>query len=339
MHVDLKPSNADELDMDSMVVNSSKPFFSIIIPVYNKEKVVLRSIESALNQSCSDYEIIVVLDPSSDKSSEIVRSLTDPRIRVFERDNPGPGGYAARNVGMDNAKGRWIVFLDADDEWKEGSLAVRHKLIMKGEADVVCTSWEDCDAMGVISKPRPIEERLLPVSQFYSALAFEKRLVHTNTIAFSRDLFARAGGFPEGRYLRGGDVATWIKLAYVSGFVRCTTLETAVYHKEDSTVTKQIPPAIKGNAVFDMCNEIKNKANVSPGMKRALKELSNRHIRYGLVYKVKFGRLHVSDLEYFRFSVSPFDYSLFLALSLLPSIPVRLFVKFSLSLKRLFQRK
>lgn len=295
------------------------PFFSIVIPVYNKEKVVVRSIESALNQTFSDFEMIVVLDPSTDKSSEIVRTIKDPRIRIFERDHPGPGGYAARNVGMDNAKGRWIVFLDADDEWKEDSLAVRHKLIMEGDAEVVCTSWEDHDEMGLISKSRPIEERLLPVSQFYSALASEERLIHTNTIAFSKDLFSRAGGFPEGRYSRGGDVATWIKLGYVSGFVRCTTLETAVYHKEDSTVTKQIPPAVSGNAVYDMCNEIRRTNDVCPKMGKALNKLSNRHIRYGLVYQAKAGRLSVSDLKYYIFSASPVEYALFAVWALLPA--------------------
>src|SRR5690554_4317093 len=93
------------------------PFFSVVIPVFNKEPHVARAINSVLEQTFNNFELIVVCDPSSDNSNFEVEKFEDPRIRIFYRDNPGPGGYAARNLGVEVAKAEWIAFLDADDEW------------------------------------------------------------------------------------------------------------------------------------------------------------------------------------------------------------------------------
>ena len=90
-------------------------FLSIIIPVYNAEKTVGYSIESVLAQKWDDIEIIVVDDGSSDGSLTICKEYEkkDTRIKVIHQENGGPG--AARNTGLQNAKGDYISFVDADD--------------------------------------------------------------------------------------------------------------------------------------------------------------------------------------------------------------------------------
>lgn len=93
---------------------AGKSMISVIIPLYNKEAIVKRSIESVLTQNYEDFEIIVVNDGSTDKSAEIVRKIKDSRVRLIEQTNGGPS--KARNTGVKNAKGKWILFLDADDE-------------------------------------------------------------------------------------------------------------------------------------------------------------------------------------------------------------------------------
>lgn len=87
---------------------------SVIIPLYNKEPIIERSLQSVLTQDYDDFEVIVVNDGSTDKSAEIVKSINDSRITLIEQENGGPS--KARNTGVRNAKGEWIVFLDADDE-------------------------------------------------------------------------------------------------------------------------------------------------------------------------------------------------------------------------------
>lgn len=315
-------------------MESSSPFFSVIIPVYNKEKVVARAINSVLQQSFDDYEIIIVMDPSTDSSSAVVKSFNDPRIKLYERGEPGPGGYAARNMGMRNSAGKWIVFLDADDEWTQDNLSEHCRLIEKSDASIVCTSWMVFDETGLISEPRPIEERYMSSEQFYAAYAFEARLINTNTIAFRRNVFLRAGGFPEGRYSRGGDVATWIKFVHYSGSIYCSSLETAIYHTEDSTVTKLISPSVINNAVFEQCASIINTPDVSASSCVDLKKLSNRHIKYGLSAKAKNGNLSIFDLENYYFTVSPFSFVGYLGLALAPNSLSKFIVAMLLKIKK-----
>ena len=93
---------------------------SVVIPLYNKEAIIKKSIESVLTQDYDDFEVIVVNDGSTDNSVEIVKAIHDPRITLIEQENGGPS--KARNTGVKNAKGEWILFLDADDELLPGAL-------------------------------------------------------------------------------------------------------------------------------------------------------------------------------------------------------------------------
>lgn len=93
---------------------------SVIIPLYNKEPIIERSLQSVLTQDYDDFEVIVVNDGSTDKSAEIVKSINDSRINLIEQENGGPS--KARNTGIKHAKGDWILFLDADDELLSGAL-------------------------------------------------------------------------------------------------------------------------------------------------------------------------------------------------------------------------
>ena len=95
---------------------------SVIIPLYNKEKIIERSVRSVLNQSFQDFELIIVNDGSTDNSWKIVRSIHDERIVLVEQENGGPS--KARNTGVKKAKGNWIVFLDADDELLPNALSL-----------------------------------------------------------------------------------------------------------------------------------------------------------------------------------------------------------------------
>ena len=95
---------------------------SVVIPLYNKEPHIARALDSVLNQTFQDFEIIVVDDGSTDRGAEIVRSYNDPRIRLIQQQNQRVS--AARNKGVEEAEANLIAFLDADDEWFEKHLEV-----------------------------------------------------------------------------------------------------------------------------------------------------------------------------------------------------------------------
>ena len=91
----------------------SKVLFSIIIPTYNRAAFIRNTIQSLLNQSYSNFEIIVVDDGSKDNTDEIVKEITDPRVLYFKKENAERG--AARNYGLNLAKGTYVNFFDSDD--------------------------------------------------------------------------------------------------------------------------------------------------------------------------------------------------------------------------------
>lgn len=134
---------------------------SIIIPVYNAEKTVARCVQSLVNQTCNALELILVDDGSTDQSPAICDSLAeqDARIQVLHTANAGPA--AARNAGLDKARGAYIGFADADDWAEPGMFAALYAHAQKTAADVVvCDYWADQPNHSAVCKPFPGESRL-----------------------------------------------------------------------------------------------------------------------------------------------------------------------------------
>lgn len=119
----------------------SNPKISVIVPVYNVELYLPRCINSILAQTFTDFELLLIDDGSKDKSGEICDEYAkkDNRIRVFHKENGGVS--SARNLGIDNARGKWINFVDSDD-WVESDLYsnIMH-IIEENNIDLVCWNY------------------------------------------------------------------------------------------------------------------------------------------------------------------------------------------------------
>ncbi|TLX76906.1 glycosyltransferase family 2 protein [Labilibacter sediminis] len=102
-------------------------FFSVIIPLYNKEKDIAKTLESLLNQDHMNFEAIVIDDGSTDSSASIVKEFSDKRIQLYHIKNRGLP--AARNLGVKYAKSEYVAFLDADDLWCNNHLSTLNELI------------------------------------------------------------------------------------------------------------------------------------------------------------------------------------------------------------------
>lgn len=115
--------------------NSVAPFFSVIMPVYNRKAYVFDAIKSVLFQDFTDFELIVIDDGSNDGSFEIISAIRDPRLRLIRNEHLG--GAAARNAGIDAANGEFIVWVDSDDLQTVGALAILYETIQSyPDADV-----------------------------------------------------------------------------------------------------------------------------------------------------------------------------------------------------------
>lgn len=130
------------------------PQISIIIPLYNKENCIRDTLDSVLSQSYEDFEIVVVNDGSKDNSVAVVESMCDSRIRLINKENEGVS--KTRNRGIKEAKGEWLLFLDADDTMENGCLQALIDLgQLYPQANVLCgnfitkTEKEDIDSSSI----------------------------------------------------------------------------------------------------------------------------------------------------------------------------------------------
>ena len=108
-----------------MSLTASQPIFSVVIPVFNVERYINTCLDSVLAQTFSNFEVICVIDGSTDDSLERISEYSDPRIRIICQENKGLA--AARNTGINHSRGIYVALLDADDYWLAGKLAAHAK--------------------------------------------------------------------------------------------------------------------------------------------------------------------------------------------------------------------
>lgn len=205
---------------------------SIVIPLYNKEKTIVRTLRSILAQNVDDYEIIIVDDGSTDNSLAQVNTIKDDRIKVISQKNSGVS--AARNRGIREAKGEYIGFIDADDEWDIDYLDSQLYLINNyADCDVFSTNYrfEDCRGKHykTIINRLPFENKTDGIlSNYFEVSSCSHVPVWTSAVIIRREALLDVNGFPSG-IKSGEDLLTWAKLA-VKFKIAYTVIPHATYH-------------------------------------------------------------------------------------------------------------
>lgn len=123
----------------------NKPLFSVLVPVYNVEEYIDCCIQSLISQTYKNFEIILVDDGSKDKSGSICDTYKEhyDNIKVIHKKNQGL--ISARRIGLNNASGKYIVFVDSDDFLDNNALEKIHNIISKHDTDVVIYKWKTID--------------------------------------------------------------------------------------------------------------------------------------------------------------------------------------------------
>jgi len=170
--------------------SAARPMVTVVIPCFNAQAFLPRTLESVLAQTHANLEIIVVDDASSDRSVEIVRSYAarDSRVRLLVRStNAGTPG-APRNDGVANARGEWIAFLDADDLWHPMKLELQLRALREHGALMCSTLMKDfVDEREIVVSP-PREPK---VQRIDLGMQLRKYRTPTSSIVAHRDLMRR----------------------------------------------------------------------------------------------------------------------------------------------------
>lgn len=186
-------------------------FFSVIIPLYNKENFIENTIQSVLDQTFQDFEIIVVNDGSTDKSEEKLQSFKDSRIHYFSKKNEGAS--TARNYGIEKANSDFITFLDADDYWYQTFLETMFNNISKVPEQKVFSAAIEIDTS---KKNIPSQYSILKSgNEFeivnYFQASMKETVLCTSCAVFHKTVFDKAGNY-DTKIKSGQDTDLWIRI-------------------------------------------------------------------------------------------------------------------------------
>ncbi|MBF8148298.1 glycosyltransferase family 2 protein [Winogradskyella sp. F6397] len=184
-------------------------FFSVVISVYNKEKHIQQTIESVLNQTFKDFEIIVINDGSTDNSENIISAYEDKRIKLITTANQGASN--ARNRGLKEATSNYIALLDGDDTWDASFLQHMYDAIQKfPELNIFSTGI----AQQYENKVIPVvynfkQQDLYGIHNFFQA-SQKYSLITSSSVVFNRSILDKTGRF-DPTIVSGQDTDLWLR--------------------------------------------------------------------------------------------------------------------------------
>jgi teichuronic acid biosynthesis glycosyltransferase TuaG len=216
-------------------------FFSIVIPAYNAAGFIGKALDSVRDQSCTDYEVLVVNDGSSDATGSVLRAYGENHpgfpLTVISQPNKGIGG--ARNAGVFAASGEFIAFLDSDDSWNPEKLATVSRFLQAHPVvDVACHYEAVVNATGVLKllKYGPIDNR-----DAYQDLLFNGNRLSPSATVVRRELAQATGGFSEEpRFNSAEDYEFWLRLASNGAHFALIPEVLGSYWLEENSITSKI---------------------------------------------------------------------------------------------------
>lgn len=190
------------------------PFFSIVIPLYNKETYIAETINCILNQSFKDFEIVIINDGSTDESlNKIASYFNDNRFSILSQENKGASH--ARNLGVAKSKGKYIALLDADDLWYENHLyELKKQIDLFPNAGLYCNNYEIFYNKKTYRKASfnfEYKHQCLIVKDYFKA-SIANPIAWTSAVAFSKKDFYDIGKFNTS-LKTAQDLDLWIRFA------------------------------------------------------------------------------------------------------------------------------
>ena len=191
------------------------PFISVVIPTYNSENFIAKTLETLYSQTYNNYEVIVSDDGSTDNTVSVVRSFflqnSSRKKALLINKHEGPG--AARNKGIENASGDWISFLDSDDLWNDNKLErVVGYILENKDIDLVCHSLIDKDGSKetLMNPSKYFNNRIDPFLSMY-----RENCLYTSALTIKKNILYQAGLF-DNRLPSSQDYDLWLRLGMIN---------------------------------------------------------------------------------------------------------------------------
>jgi glycosyltransferase involved in cell wall biosynthesis len=262
------------------------PRFSVIIPTYNRAALLREALESVFAQTFTDYEVIVVDDGSADETPAVIASYGD-RVRFYRQENSGPG--AARNLGIQNASGEYVAFLDSDDLWFPWTLASYQAVIEAcDKPGFICGDCIKFSRADEIKNVRSSELVYETFADYYAAWP-QRIWIGTCGVAVQRSALAKTGGYIHG-FINAEDSDLWMSLGTVPGFVHLKSPIVFAYRDNPVSVSKSDAKTFDG--IHQMV--LKEQAGKYPGgydRQRERWQIITWHIRPASLGCLKEGNL------------------------------------------------
>jgi len=191
------------------------PFISVIIPTYNSENFITKTLETLYSQTYNNYEVLVSDDGSTDNTVGVVRSffLKNPSRKKSLLINKHEGPGAARNKGIESASGDWISFLDSDDLWNDNKLErVVGYILENKDIDLVCHSLIDKDGSKetLMNPSKYFNNRIDPFLSMY-----RENCLYTSALTIKKNILYQAGLF-DNRLPSSQDYDLWLRLGMIN---------------------------------------------------------------------------------------------------------------------------
>jgi GT2 family glycosyltransferase len=218
------------------------PFFSVVIPSYNRGSFIAATLESVFAQEFQDYEVIVVDDGSTDDTTQRLEPFSHKLI-LLHQSNQGPG--AARNLGVRHATGEYIAFLDSDDLWFPWTLATYAQII--GEKNLPTLIAGTLAYFQNEAQPRELENGPLALECFADYFAASQRGLYCGSgqMVVRRHSVLDVGGFLETK-TNAEDHDLVMRLGTAPGFINVTAPALIAYRQHTAAVTRDLSKTFTG---------------------------------------------------------------------------------------------
>lgn len=263
--------------------------FSIVIPLYNKEKYIERCLTSILFQTLKPFEVIIINDGSTDSGPNIIRNnFSQDNIIFLTQQNSGVSN--ARNAGVAVANGDWVAFLDADDYWEDNYLLEISNLINRFPYISLCATGYQFHSNN-INKVAKInidgEDDYRILSNYFLSSCKGDLPITASSVVIKKSDFLAVGGFPDG-WVMGEDIYLWMKMAINYKLAVCMKTLVTYDHSDENSATKK-------NRVLDILPHVDSleswlqNGEIPEPLKKDAEILLHRSYVYTAFQNIKYG--------------------------------------------------